>query len=266
MRRIVIATAASLCVCALPAIASADMLTMRDGSRVSGTVIGVSDRIVTFEDSNGISHRYSTNQVESLEFTANTRRNDVALRDDRRPRDDRRQRTLPSGTELAVRTSEVIDSTTARANQTFSAVVENDIIGDSNDVVLPEGSGAVIVIREVSSGGATGSPEMVLDIQSIVVGGRSYQVSTTDLIENSGTGIGKNKRTAETVGGGAALGTIIGAIAGGAKGAAIGVLIGGAGGAGVEVLNRGRDVRVPAETLLNFRLDRPVTLSLQAGR
>ncbi len=145
-------------------------------------------------------------------------------------------------------------------------MVENDIIGDSNDVVLPEGSRAVIVIREVSSGGATGSPEMVLDIQSITVGGRSYVVSTTDLIENTGTGIGKNKRTAETVGGGAALGTIIGAIAGGAKGAGIGVLIGAAGGAGVEVLNKGRDVRVPAETLLNFRLNRPVTLSLQAGR
>jgi hypothetical protein len=91
-------------------------------------------------------------------------------------------------------------------------------------------------------------------------------LSTTDLIENSGTGIGKNKRTAETVGGGAALGTIIGAIAGGAKGAAIGVLVGGAGGAGVEVLNSGRDVRVPAETLLNFRLDRPVTMSIQVER
>jgi hypothetical protein len=266
MRKLVIAMAMSLCVCALSAVASADTLTLRDGTRVPGTVVGVSDQIVTFEDSYGISHRYSTNQVESLEFAANTRREDVAMRDDRRPRDDHRQRTLPSGTELAVRTSEEIDSTTARANQTFSAIVDNDIIGDSNEVVLPEGSRAVIVIREVSSGGATGSPEMVLDIQSITVGGRSYVVSTADLIESSGTGIGKNRRTAETVGGGAALGTIIGAIAGGAKGAAIGVLVGGAGGAGVEVLNRGRDVRVPAETLLNFRLDRPVTLSLQAGR
>jgi hypothetical protein len=90
--------------------------------------------------------------------------------------------------------------------------------------------------------------------------------SRSRLIENTGTGIGKNKRTAETVGGGAALGTIIGAIAGGAKGAAIGVLVGAAGGAGIEVLNKGKDVRVPAETLLNFRLDRPVTLSLQAER
>jgi hypothetical protein len=90
--------------------------------------------------------------------------------------------------------------------------------------------------------------------------------SRSRLIENTGTGIGKNKRTAETVGGGAALGTIIGAIAGGAKGAAIGVLVGAAGGAGIEVLNKRKDVRVPAETLLNFRLDRPVSLSLQAGR
>src|ERR1700730_5363276 len=167
------------------------MLTIRDGWGGSGTVMGVSDRIVTFEDSTGISHRYSANQVESLEFAANTRRNDVAMRDDRRPRDDRRQRTLPSGTALAVRTSEDIDSTTARANQTFSAIVENDIIGASNDVVRPEGCGAVIMIRRVPSGGATGSPEFVLGVQSIPVGGRSYVVSTTDLIENSGTGIGK---------------------------------------------------------------------------
>jgi phage tail tape-measure protein len=68
----------------------------------------------------------------------------------------------------------------------------------------------------------------------------------------------------ETVDRGAALGTIIGAIAGGAKGAAIGVLVGAAGGAGAEVLNKGKDVRVPAETLLKFRLDKPV--SLQAER
>src|SRR5229473_140107 len=129
MRKLVIATAMSLCVCALSAAASADTLTLRDGTRVPGTVVAVSDRIITFEDSTGISHRYSTNQVESLEFAANTRRNDVAMRDDGRPRDDRRQRTLPSGTALAVRTSEDIDSTTARANQTFSAIVENDLFG-----------------------------------------------------------------------------------------------------------------------------------------
>jgi hypothetical protein len=105
--------------------------------------------------------------------------------------------------------------------------------------------------------------DIVLDMQSMTVSGRRYLVSTTDLSKDSGTGIGKNRRTAETVGGGAALGTIIGAIAGGAKGAA-GVLVGAAGGAGVQVLNKGKDVRVPAETLLTFTLNKPA--SLQAER
>ena len=78
--------------------------------------------------------------------------------------------------------------------------------------------------------------------------------------QDSDTGIGANKRTAATIGGGAAIGTVIGAIAGGGKGAAIGGLIGAAGGAATQVLTKGRDVKVPAETVLRFRLDKPVTL------
>jgi hypothetical protein len=112
----------------------------------------------------------------------------------------------------------------------------------------------------ISSGGVTGSPDMVLDIQSMTVSGRWYLLSTTGLKQDAGTGIGTNQRTAVAVGGGAAVGTIIGAIAGGTKGAAIGALIGAAGGAGVQVLNKGKDVRVPAETLLTFRLSAPANL------
>jgi hypothetical protein len=127
-------------------------------------------------------------------------------------------------------------------------------------VIIPERSSAQLMIRQMSSGGATGSPEMVLDVQSITIAGRRYLVSTEDMVVESATGVGKNRRTAEAVGGGAALGGIIGAIAGGGKGAAIGVLVGGTGGAGAQVLTRGRDVQVPAETLLTFRLDKPVSL------
>ncbi len=131
-------------------------------------------------------------------------------------------------------------------------------------MVIPAGSHAVLVLRDISSGGATGSPDMLIDIQSLTVSGRRYLVSTADLKQDAGTGIGTNQRTAILVGGGAAAGTIIGAIAGGAKGATIGALIGAAGGAGVQVLNRGKDVRVPAETLLAFNLSAPV--NLQADR
>ena len=259
MKNTIIAAAMGLCVVSLAAIASADTLILRDGTRVSGTVVRIDGRMITFEDAAGFSQQYSANQIDSLVFTQTNRRNVVSTTGVRQ-----RLETLPSGTAMVVRTAADIDSSTARVNQTFAAVVEHDIVGDSNEVIVPEGSHAVLVVREVSSGGATGSPDMVLDMQSLTVGGRRYVVSTSDLKENSGTGIGKNKRTAETVGGGAALGTIIGAIAGGAKGAAIGVLVGAGGGAGVQVMNRGRDLRVPAETLLTFRLDKPV--SLQAER
>jgi outer membrane lipoprotein SlyB len=65
------------------------------------------------------------------------------------------------------------------------------------------------------------------------------------------------------VGGGAVLGTLIGAVAGGGKGAAIGAVTGSAAGAGAQVLTRGKSVKVPAESKLSFKLDQP--LSLQAA-
>jgi len=83
MRRIVIAAAASLCVVSLAAIASADTLILRDGTRVPGTIVGIAARMITFEDSSGISHRYSANDVASLEFTSTERRNAAASTDDR---------------------------------------------------------------------------------------------------------------------------------------------------------------------------------------
>ena len=82
MRRIVIAAAASLCVLSL-AIASADTLVLRDGTRVPGTLVSISARVITFEDSAGASERYSTNEVASLEFTSTERRNVAASADDR---------------------------------------------------------------------------------------------------------------------------------------------------------------------------------------
>jgi outer membrane lipoprotein SlyB len=66
------------------------------------------------------------------------------------------------------------------------------------------------------------------------------------------------------VGGGAAVGTLIGAIVGGGKGAAIGAAVGAGAGLGTEVLTKGKQVRVPAETLLSFKLDQD--LRLQASR
>ena len=252
MKRFVIAAMSLGALSLAGAVASADTLVLKDGTRVEGTVVGIAARTVTFKDANGISRRYPTTLVESLQFLSAERVNPRAVNS--------RRLQAPAGTELVVRTVETIDSRTAGANQVFSGIVEQAVTDGSGRVIIPERSSAQLMIRQMSSGGATGSPEMVLDVQSITIAGRRYLVSTEDMVVESATGVGKNRRTAEAVGGGAALGGIIGAIAGGGKGAAIGVLVGGAGGAGAQVLTRGRDVQVPAETLLTFRLDRSVSL------
>ncbi len=167
---------------------------------------------------------------------------------------------VPTGAAIAVQTNEAIDSTSARANQKFSGTVQQDVMGSNGEVLIPKGSPAELVVRQVSSGGTTGSPEVTLDLSSIEIGGHRYVVSSKDLQQGNNQGIGKNKRTGEMVGGGAALGTLLGAIAGGGKGAVIGAVAGAAAGGGAQVLTRGKEVKVPAETTLNFRLDQPLHL------
>lgn len=255
MRRTIIATAMSLCVVCLAAVASSDTLILRDGTRVEGTVVGIAARTITFRHAGGESRRYPTSQVESLEFLSAERANPEA------PNSHRLE--APAGTVLVLRTVEVIDSRYAGADQIFSALVQQDVFGDADGVLIPEGSSAQLLIRHMTSAGKTVSPEMVLDIQSITIEGRRYVVSTVDTRLESAAGIGQNKRTAEAIGGDAALGTIIGAVAGDGKSAAIGVLEGAAGGASAPVLTRGRDVQVPSETVLKFRLDKAVRLQAE---
>ena len=83
-------------------------------------------------------------------------------------------------------------------------------------------------------------------------------VNATDIQKEGREGIGVNKRTGEYVGGGAALGAIIGAIAGGGKGAAIGAASGAGAGAVTEILTKGSSIKIPAETLMTFKLNQPI--------
>lgn len=165
---------------------------------------------------------------------------------------------VPAGAEVTVRTEETIDSGHAVEGQTFAAEVTNNVLDSSGAVVIPRGANAQIIIRSASKGGRfRGSSDLVLDLVSVSVGGRRYQVSTADLVKQGRSGIGANKRTAEFGGGGAAFGAIIGAIAGGGRGAAIGAGSGAAAGAITQIVTKG-SIRIPAESLLTFRLDRPL--------
>lgn len=163
--------------------------------------------------------------------------------------------TIPVGTIIHVRTNQKIDANNASAGQVFPGVVAENVTDKSGRVVIPRGSSADLAVIGVSK------HEIALDLDSVTVGGRRYVVSSSaeTVHGTQKPGVGKNKRTAKFLGGGAAAGSVIGAIAGGGTGALIGGLVGGGAGAAAQTLTRGKSVHVPAESLLTFRLERPLT-------
>jgi hypothetical protein len=165
---------------------------------------------------------------------------------------------VPRGTEITVRTNDSIEAKPPNEGKIYSAVVDRDVQNRSGQVIIPRGSDAELIVRD------TADKNLVLDLESVNVNGKRYIVSTADeqinASENQKEGVGANKRTGKYVGGGAILGSIIGAIAGGGKGAAIGAATGAGAGAVGQTVTRGGEVRVPAESLITFRLDRALTV------
>ncbi len=164
-------------------------------------------------------------------------------------------RLLPKGAEIKVRTDSAIPAKPA-AGASYGATISQDVTDTSGAVLIPRGSPARLVA--VNNGKDT-----TLDLRSVTINGRSYLITVAG--KSSSSGLGANKRTAKYVGGGAAIGAVLGALLGGGKGAAIGALVGGAGGAGAEVY-RGRKKEIPAETQLTFKLAEDLQLRPMKSR
>ena len=163
---------------------------------------------------------------------------------------------IERGTIIPVRTDANIDSRRADG-RIYTGTVTEDVRGDDGRVGIPRGSGVELAVRVAPDG------DLILDLDSVVAYGQRYSLAAdSERIESSREGIGANRRTGEYVGGGALLGSIIGAIAGGGKGAAIGAAAGAAAGAGGQIITRGRIVRVPAESLLTFRVERGLNVGV----
>jgi len=152
--------------------------------------------------------------------------------------------TLPKDSEIKVRTDTAIPAKPP-ANAKYTASVSNDVTESSGAIVIPKGSRAQLVA-------VTNGNDTTLDLRSVTVEGKRYLL-TTQVKSSAPGGMGANKRTAKYVGGGAAVGAVLGALLGGGKGAAIGALVGGASGAGAQVYT-GRKKEIPAETELSFKL------------
>jgi outer membrane biosynthesis protein TonB len=165
--------------------------------------------------------------------------------------------TVPAGTTLAIRLVDTIDSEKNQAGETFKATL-NSPLSVEGDVAIPAGYDVEGHIVDVKSAGKfAGQSLLVLQLDRISVGGKSYSIQT-DEYKRQGSSRGKN--TAEKVGAGAAIGAIIGGIAGGGKGAAIGAAAGGGVGGGVQAATKGQQIKLPSETVLNFTLQNPLTV------
>ncbi|MCJ7503529.1 MAG: hypothetical protein MUP80_10780, partial [Acidobacteriia bacterium] len=167
--------------------------------------------------------------------------------------------TIPAGTVLTVRMIERIDSSRHRPGEEFAGTIDAPVVVDDRVVIRRGADARVRLVESRSAGRMTGRSELHVELVGLAIGAQSYTVET-GMIEKAGASRGK--RTAQTVGGGAALGALIGAIAGRGKGAAIGGAIGAGAGTAVQASTKGEQVQIPPETKLDFTLRSPLTLTM----
>ena len=165
--------------------------------------------------------------------------------------------TVPAGTRVLIRTVDPIDSSKQKAGYRFTATLETNMQAEDT-VIAPRGTTLYGRLAQASSAGRMkGSSELTLELTDIVINGTAYPLLTSTY-EVKGKGEGGN--TAKKVIGGAGLGALIGGIAGGGKGAGIGAAAGAAGGTAIAASKKGEQLQIPSETLLEFRLEQPVSL------
>lgn len=165
--------------------------------------------------------------------------------------------TVPAGTRILVRMVDSVDSSKQKAGFRFTATLEANLQA-YEITVAPKGTTLYGVLAQASSSGRLkGSSQLVLELTDIVINGTTYPLLTSTY-EVKGKGEGGN--TAKKVVGGAGLGALIGGIAGGGKGAGIGALAGAGAGTAISAAKKGEQISIPSETLLEFRLQQPVSL------
>jgi hypothetical protein len=169
--------------------------------------------------------------------------------------------TVPEGTDLTVVLDESISTATNRSGDSFEATLASPIVIDEKTVFPKDARVMGHIVESVPSGRLRGTAKLDLTLDSIEVNGKSYDLATDD---EDRTGKNHKKRNGVLIGGGAGLGAIIGGVAGGGVGALVGGAVGaGAGTAGAAYTGK-KDIRIPAETSLTFRLTHSVTIPVKS--
>jgi hypothetical protein len=158
---------------------------------------------------------------------------------------------VPAETVISVNLDQAVGSKISTPGQAFSATVSAPV-SVGGRLAIPKGARVAGVVKDAKSAGRfKGGAVLALTLTSVTIKNDNYDIQTSAPTETS---TGKGKRTGALVGGGAGGGALIGGLAGGGKGALIGGLIGAAAGTGGAGLTGNREITLPAETLLNFKL------------
>lgn len=171
------------------------------------------------------------------------------------------QISIPAGTRVRVRLDEDLGSKISTPGQSFAATVADDVVVDGQ-TVIPRGSRAVGTVMDARPlGRFKGGAVLELRLERVKIDGGSYPVATSTMerVEK-----GKGMRTAKFAGGGGAFGALVGGLAGGGKGALVGALAGAGAGTAGSAMTGNREIFLPAETLITFRLEHPVQVTQQS--
>jgi hypothetical protein len=166
--------------------------------------------------------------------------------------------TIPDGTTISIRLIDPLDSEKNQIGDSFRATLNHSIsVGDH--VAIPQGADVMGRVIDVKGAGHfTGKSVLAVELVSLAMGGKTYELHTNEYRKE---GAARGKNTAEKVGAGAAIGAIIGGLAGGGKGAAIGATVGAGAGGGVQAATHGQQIKLPSESVLNFQLLSPLTVT-----
>jgi hypothetical protein len=160
--------------------------------------------------------------------------------------------SVAAGTNLTVRINQRISVKTNRAGDRFDGEIAEPVLGDNNRVVLPKGTPVNGMIEASHRRGHfKGASILELRLTSLTLNGNQYRLDTRDLTR---TKKGKGKRSAAFIGGGSGLGMLIGGVATGGTGLLIGGLAGAGAGTAAAGLTGNRDIEIPAESIVRFKL------------
>ena len=164
---------------------------------------------------------------------------------------------IPAGTHIAVTTTSELGSKVSVPGDTFSATVAEPVVVNGMTVIKAGSSASGTVVDAKALGRFKGGASLALRLDTVRAYGTTYQIasSTIDRAQK-----GKGKRSAGFIAGGGGAGALIGGLAGGGKGALIGGLLGAGAGTAGAAFTGNKDIVIPAETTLTFRLEHSLTV------